>query len=136
MQNPEPIDQLESLLWAVSDHACRFCFGRVLERAHHNGLAMVRCSECGKHALGGVEEICSCGADCGALGHALECAKNPNICPEIPQQIMIRARCLTEDMHCVKREPVKQPQWPPHFSDRPTLIVTGKAKKKDRPSLA
>lgn len=83
--------------WRVADHACRFCFGRVLERVSKGNIVEVRCAECGQHSLGGPEEICCCGTDCGVLGWALECFKNPNISAEVPQQIMVREYIVKSD---------------------------------------
>jgi hypothetical protein len=77
--------------WTLSDHACRFCFGRVLQRKV-KGQVEVRCAECCKAAQSGPMGICCCGADCGALGRALECFRNPNITEANRQEIMVRER--------------------------------------------
>jgi hypothetical protein len=77
-------------MWEVSDHACRFCLGRVLVRAGRGAPAEVRCAQCGAKADGGPSALCCCGADCGALGYALECFKNPNVTNEVPHEIMVR----------------------------------------------
>jgi hypothetical protein len=76
--------------WQLADHACRFCFGRVLVRKVKGRVVEARCAECSKSAQSGPEGICCCGADCGALGKALECFRNPSPSAENPQEIMVR----------------------------------------------
>jgi hypothetical protein len=78
--------------WSFSDHACRHCFGRVMQRAWRGKVFEVRCAECSARQFGDVTGLCCCGADCGALGRALECFKNPEISPTVPQEIMVRER--------------------------------------------
>ena len=78
--------------WELSPHACRFCFGRVLQRTKRGKVVEVVCAECHKTAPGGPTAICCCGADCGALGQALECFSNPERSEANPQVIMVRER--------------------------------------------
>jgi hypothetical protein len=52
----------------------------------------VLCAECHKTAAGEPPAICCCGADCGALGMALECFSNPDRSEANPQVIMVRER--------------------------------------------
>ncbi|MEM5330356.1 KilA-N domain-containing protein [Paraburkholderia sp. JHI2823] len=78
--------------WQVADHACRFCFGRVLQRVHKCEVVEVRCANCGKRADGPPKILCCCSADCGDLGHALECFKNPEVTNEVPHEILVRER--------------------------------------------
>lgn len=51
----------ESYHYAVEDHVCRVCLGRLLSRVGGDG-AEVRCSECGLAVQGGPSELCLCGA--------------------------------------------------------------------------
>lgn len=76
--------------WTLVDHACRYCFGRVLGRKVRGKIVEVRCAECGKGEQGEAASICCCGMECGALGHALECFRNPSPSAENPQEIMVR----------------------------------------------
>ncbi|MDE1141298.1 MAG: KilA-N domain-containing protein [Paraburkholderia tropica] len=78
--------------WVVTNHACRHCLGRVLQRLSRGVVVQVRCAECGKIEDGPVDLLCACGADCGDLGHALECFKNPNVTNEIPHEVLVRER--------------------------------------------
>ena len=78
--------------WELTAHACRFCFGRVLQCTKVGKEIEVLCAECHKTAPGGPRAICCCGADCGALGHALECFRNPEPNEANPQVIMVRER--------------------------------------------
>jgi hypothetical protein len=78
--------------WRISDHACRHCLGRVLVRSVRGMPVESRCAQCGARADGGASSLCCCGADCGALGYALECYKNPNVSKEVPHEIMVRER--------------------------------------------
>lgn len=78
--------------WEFSDHACRHCFGRVMQRVWRGKVFEVKCAECGTQVFGDVMDLCCCGADCGALGRALECFKNPTKTADVPQEIMVRER--------------------------------------------
>lgn len=83
--------------WAVVDHACRHCGGRVLVRLHKGNEVQARCAECGAEADGDHTAVCSCGEDLGALGKALECFRNPNVTREVPYQILVRERVMTPE---------------------------------------
>jgi hypothetical protein len=83
--------------WEVSDHACRYCFGRVLVRTRRGKVIQARCAECAQHRFGTVEKLCCCGVEAGALGRALECVPNPQINVEAPQEIMVRERTVTHE---------------------------------------
>lgn len=93
MQVSELIDQPVVLSWEVTDHACRFCLGRVLQRDHKGG-SEVRCAQCGGRADGDSISLCCCGADCGQVGVVLECYKNPNVTNAVPHEIMVRERAI------------------------------------------
>jgi hypothetical protein len=95
--------------WHLSDHACRFCFGRVLYRVSKGETVESRCAECGKQADGGPQLLCSCGADCGEMGKVLECFKNPAVTLEVPHEILVRERRATaaEREHTASARPVK-----------------------------
>jgi hypothetical protein len=82
--------------WELTDHACRYCLGRVLRRERSSAEVEVRCAECGKTAQGEHTALCCCGADCGTLGQALECIRNPHANEANPQEVMVRER-LPED---------------------------------------
>ena len=62
--------------YAVTDHVCRLCLGRVLralDGSHH------RCADCGLRAAGPVESVCACGTKLRTnLGAGLRCQKNPH----------------------------------------------------------
>ena len=91
---PHDTTSVRSSHWTFTDHACRVCFGRVLERVDKHHVHEVRCAECGQTAQGEPTTICCCGADCGTLGHALECFRNPDVSPANPQEIMVRERLV------------------------------------------
>lgn len=100
----------QQLSWQFTDHACQFCFGRVLQRVVKGAVVEVRCAECSKSALSGPEGLCCCGADCGALGKALQCFRNPNITLENPQEIMVRERLVDVE------EPSRPASKPVHIN--------------------
>ena len=82
--------QLSSLAsWRIIDHACRHCFGRLLQR-NYSGLSEVRCSECGTKVLGAHTALCCCGIDAGEVGITLECVVNPAITKEVHREILIK----------------------------------------------
>lgn len=78
--------------WQLADHACRSCFGRVLQRVVRGRVVEVRCAECGAHGEGEHTAICCCGASIGAIGKILECYRNPNVSKAVPQEVLIRER--------------------------------------------
>lgn len=71
--------------WAITNHVCRVCFGRVLATATSGTpLVTYRCSYCGTERQGETESvICSCGlklrtgSDMG-----IRCAVNDNKTPD------------------------------------------------------
>jgi hypothetical protein len=80
--------------WQLANHACRFCFGRVLQRVAGGRVVEVRCAECGKSADGLPRMLCCCGAECGDLGYVLECVRNRNVTNEVPHEILVRERLV------------------------------------------
>jgi hypothetical protein len=76
--------------WQLAPHACRFCFGRVLQRTAGGVVVQVRCAECGAGAMGSVDQICACGAGCGDIGYVLKCVRNPQVTKENPHEVLIR----------------------------------------------
>jgi hypothetical protein len=82
--------------WELSDHACRQCLGRVLQRRLGGVVVEARCAECGSAGSGGAASICCCGAEAGTLGKILECFRNPDITPAVPQEVLVRERPVTE----------------------------------------
>lgn len=91
--------------WELTDHACRRCFGRVLERVGPGEggelRAEFRCAECGATATGQVEAACCCGAEERTDGRGarmfarslgLECVRNPEPTDELPLQVLVRQR--------------------------------------------
>lgn len=92
--------------WEFTDHACRVCFGRVMERVNEaeegERRLEYRCAECGATGFGHVRAVCCCGDDeaVGRVGRAahgnrslgLECVRNDHPTPEVPQQVLVRQR--------------------------------------------
>ncbi|RMD61672.1 hypothetical protein D6833_07935 [Candidatus Parcubacteria bacterium] len=72
--------------WEITDHACRYCFGRVL-RSTDDGI--FRCAECGKEAEETHERLCWCGAEVGGE-RAFKCMRNPNRTAKTPQEVIVR----------------------------------------------
>lgn len=79
-----------SELWRVTPHACRICFGRILQR-FVGGRHQTMCAECGTTVEGSHKALCCCGtkmADGKDAG--LRCIKNPHVTPETPHQVIVR----------------------------------------------
>jgi hypothetical protein len=84
MDNPEVIDT-DTGAWAMVDHACRWCGGRILASADG---ARVRCADCDASAHGGPETICWCGALPAGSRTRLRCVRNKHPTPESPAAIV------------------------------------------------
>jgi hypothetical protein len=73
--------------WIISDHCCRHCLGRILERE-----GAFACSGCGAKAVD-VNAICGCGIVLGEgslRGRRLfRCTPNPQRSPTCPAEIVI-----------------------------------------------
>lgn len=78
-------------LWAITDHACRLCLGRVLARRDkRSGDRHVRCAECGAGHIGNVDSLCACGVRfTNGRDAGLRCGCHTPT-PETPQQVTVR----------------------------------------------
>ncbi len=74
--------------WAITPHACRACFGRILRRG-----AVVRCADCGAMATGEPAALCGCGLSLAAeplrTRRLFRCAANPAPTPACRAEIVI-----------------------------------------------
>lgn len=77
-------------LWAITDHCCRACGGRVL--AEHGGPAH-RCASCGWRAIGPASAICACGhrreGQRRGSKSGFSCGPNPARGNESPDEIVM-----------------------------------------------
>lgn len=79
-------------VWAISDHVCRVCLGRVLVRRDADGKSVARCADCGLEASGGAQAICACNTSKKGGRHSwTRCVPNPNKSIEFPQEVMVAA---------------------------------------------
>lgn len=77
-------------LYAVREHACRICFGRILTRVDERGNQTQRCSECGTEVVGKVQALCCCGVKLkNGKDAGLRCRPNPEVSPEVPAEIIV-----------------------------------------------
>jgi len=60
------------MCWHLSDHACRYCFGRLL--CSEDG-SVWRCAECGAQHRGSHEGICWCGVHVPGVGKPYRCVR-------------------------------------------------------------
>ena len=74
--------------WALTEHVCRRCFGRVLARTDGDGRRIARCADCALEAIGDHPTVCSCGADLGAAKIRLRCERQAQPSPECPSEIV------------------------------------------------
>jgi hypothetical protein len=74
--------------WTLTDHVCRRCFGRVLERSDVGGRRIARCADCGAEAVGSHDALCACGADLGMAKLRLRCERQAAPTPEHPSEII------------------------------------------------
>ena len=79
---------LEEPLWALTDHACALCYGRILRHG-----SRFRCSGCEREALSAPTSICGCGLNGRRRGQTegpvFRCEANTNR-SEIPAAIVIK----------------------------------------------
>lgn len=75
--------------WAITEHVCRVCFGRVLVREAFDRRRTYRCSNCGVQADGQSEAVvCSCGIKLKTgIDAGIRCAPNVDRSPEWPSEI-------------------------------------------------
>lgn len=77
----------QQYLWAVEDHVCRACFGRVLSRESIAGKRVYRCACCGIEREGhGPSALCACGIKLrqghGPMDGGIRCLVNKQRTPE------------------------------------------------------
>lgn len=76
--------------WTITDHVCKKCLGRVLERTNNDGTTTARCADCGEMGSSAVH-ICACsmtlrtGTNAGFM-----CARNPHKSSRQPYEIAVR----------------------------------------------
>lgn len=95
---PDAPAETARYVWAVTDHVCLNCFGRVLERcdAKFGVFAsgrVFRCSNCGVEAVGaqrGAPPICACRAKLGKRDAGIRCVANPRPRPELPSEFIAK----------------------------------------------
>lgn len=77
-------------LWALSDHVCRCCFGRVLVRETFDHKRVYRCSNCGIEKEGRSEAaICACGMKLkNGTDAGIRCQVQEQPTPEFPSQVV------------------------------------------------
>lgn len=83
----------DDMLWKLTDHCCRVCFGRVLVRETFDMRKVYRCANCGVEREGRDSRvICSCGLRLlmGQTG-LLRCERNTSKTPEFPSEIVAGA---------------------------------------------
>ncbi len=79
-------------LYTVTDHVCRECLGRILERVD-NPAGGYRCSNCGASTVGAVESLCACGMRIDANADlGFRCEPNPKQTFEFPHEVVVRRR--------------------------------------------
>lgn len=79
------------LVWRITPHACRNCFGRVLARPDGEGERVYRCSNCGLERPGRkTDVICGCGISLkGGKNAGLRCIVQAKPTPECPAQVVV-----------------------------------------------
>lgn len=94
-------------LWRFTDHLCRECLGRVMQRMDGPEAGLHRCAICGAAAPGAVEDICACGIRLRPdrdLGYRCQVNTNPTF--DFPHEVVV-ARVAPE-----ANEPASQPALP------------------------
>lgn len=84
----------ELFAWRLTDHVCRVCFGRVLERTQTTAagtIHIVRCANCGTELRQvPVKALCCCGLKTSAGKDAgLRCRRNEAPSPEQPAELAV-----------------------------------------------
>ena len=77
-------------VWALTDHACRCCFGRVVVRETFDRRRIYRCTNCGAEREGKTEAaVCCCGIKLKTgVDAGIRCQVNPDRSPEFPSEIV------------------------------------------------
>ena len=76
-----------NISWAVTDHVCAVCCGRLLKR-RVEGKSLYRCSNCGFTRSGSLHSACACGTRIGGANAGIRCVPNPNRGPHSPAAIV------------------------------------------------
>jgi hypothetical protein len=81
-------------IWALTEHVCGACLGRVLEAAPKDGPRIFRCASCGAKGEGrkGLSHppICACGSKEGKRDAGIRCVPNDRPRPELPFEYLAR----------------------------------------------
>lgn len=80
----------EPYLWALTDHICRGCFGRVVMRQTFDRRHIYRCTNCGIEREGRTEAaLCCCGIKLKTgVDAGIRCQRADNPTPEFPSEIV------------------------------------------------
>lgn len=77
-------------LWRFTDHLCRECLGRIMQRMDGPEAGLHRCTNCGASAPGAVEDICACGIRLRPdrdMGY--RCQVNPKPTFDFPPEVVV-----------------------------------------------
>jgi len=76
--------------WMLTDHACRYCGGRVLSSIDSLGQHLVRCAECGTELHGEVQDLCACGERLNNGKPAgFRCVRNAAKSASVPTEVVV-----------------------------------------------
>lgn len=87
---PSSAPPLVSGLWIFTDHVCRECLGRVMQRMDGQAAGTFRCSTCGGETSDAIESLCACGSRLkpdSDLG--FRCVHNPKRTASVPHEIAV-----------------------------------------------
>ena len=74
------------------------------------------CAKCGmRMTTNDVEDMCCCGVEAGQYGRILQCIPNPNIRPELPNQIVVSERKI--ELKKVETRPSRIVRIPDEFEN-------------------
>jgi len=87
---PARAKKSETYTWALTDHCCRACFGRVLVRETFDRRRVYRCACCGVEQEGRSETvICSCGMKLKTgVDAGIRCMVADAPTPEFPAEVI------------------------------------------------
>ena len=76
--------------YRLTNHVCRICFGRVLERDIADDKLTFKCSNCGTETVSAnVHSLCCCGMKLrNSKDAGVRCLISPNQRPEMPSEIV------------------------------------------------